>query len=251
MEGLELEDLGDMIPIDSDDIEDMFGDFGASFYEDYVQNVYKSAIAQFIVISNHEVIITVPIPVSAQDPMSFDIRKAITESKLFQELMKWSDIQEIINIWYKIRSVFKFQLDGALSPSDWWANHRAQFERHILKTVERAALSKPAGESIPPFTKRAYIVNGRHITTFDGKTFSIQGGNNCNLLLAKDFGRTGSSISLVNGRLDQKIDPNSGFTVEKKGDIITVIAAGRLHGNVAGALGTIVSILMTDRLSLQ
>ena len=121
----------------------------------------------------------------------------------------------------------------------------------ILKTVERATLSKPAGESIPPFTKRAYIVNGRHITTFDGKTFSIQGGNNCNLLLAKDFGRTGSSISLVNGRLDQKIDPNSGFTVEKKGDIITVIAAGRLHGNVAGALGTIVSILMTDRLSLQ
>ena len=83
----------------------------------------------------------------------------------------------------------------------------------ILKTVERAALSKPAGESIPPFTKRAYIVNGRHITTFDGKTFSIEGGNNCNLLLAKDFGRTGSSISLVNGRLDQKIDQNSGFTV--------------------------------------
>ena len=94
-----------MIPIDSDDIEDMFGDFGASFYEDYVKNVYKSAIAQFIVISNHEVIITVPIPVSAQDPMSFDIRKAIMESKLFQELMKWSDIQEIINIWYKIRPV--------------------------------------------------------------------------------------------------------------------------------------------------
>ena len=113
-----------------------------------------------------------------------------------------------------------------------------------LKTVKRAALSKPAGESVPPFTKRAYIVNGRHITTFDGKTFSIQGGNNCNLLLAKDFGRTGSSISLVNGKLNQKIDPNSGFTVEKKGDIITIIAAGRLHGNVAGALGTIVSNLI-------
>ena len=131
MEGLELEDLGDMIPIDSDDIEDMFGDFGASFYEDYVQNVYKSAIAQFIVISNHEVIITVPIPVSAQDPMSFDIRKAITESKLFQELMKWSDIQEIINIWYKIRPVFKFPLNGALGLFDWRANQRAQFERHF------------------------------------------------------------------------------------------------------------------------
>ena len=131
MEGLELEDLGDMIPIDSDDIEDMFGDFGASFYEDYVMNVYKSAIAQFIVISNHEVIITVPIPVSAQDPMSFDIRKAITESKLFQELMKWSDIQEIINIWYKIRPVFKFQLNGALGLFDWRANQRAQFERHF------------------------------------------------------------------------------------------------------------------------
>ena len=118
VEGLEFGDLGDMIPIDSDDIEDMFGDFGASFYEDYVKNVYKSAIAQFIVISNHEVIITVPIPVSAQDPMSFDIRKAIMESKLFQELMKWSDIQEIINIWYKIRPVFRFKLDGALRPSD-------------------------------------------------------------------------------------------------------------------------------------
>ena len=131
MEGLELEDLGDMIPIDSDDIEDMFGDFGASFYEDYVQNVYKSAIAQFIVISNHEVIITVPIPVSAQDPMSFDIRKAIMESKLFQELMKWSDIQEIINIWYKIRPVFKFPLNGALGLFDWRANQRAQFERHF------------------------------------------------------------------------------------------------------------------------
>ena len=122
-----------------------------------------------------------------------------------------------------------------------------------MKTHNRAGLSKPAGESIPPFTKRAYIVNGRHITTFDGKTFSIQGGNNCNLLLAKDFGRTGSSISLVNGRLQQQIDPNSGFTVEKNGNIITVIAAGRLHGNVAGALGTIVSIFkhITKVLVLQ
>ena len=108
VDGLELEGLDDMLPIDPEDIEDMFGDGGASFYKDYVKDVYKSAIAQFIVISSHEVIITVPIPVSAQDPMSFDIRKAIMESKLFQELMKWSDIQEIINIWYKIRPVFHF-----------------------------------------------------------------------------------------------------------------------------------------------
>ena len=111
VEGLELEDLDDMIPFDSDDVEDMFGDFGASFYEDYVKNVYKSVIAQFIVIGTHEIIITVPIPVSAQDPMSFDIRKAIMESKLFQELMKWSDLQEIINIWYKIRKVFRIMAD--------------------------------------------------------------------------------------------------------------------------------------------
>ena len=112
VDGLELGDLDDIVdenlPFDAEDIEDMFGDGGASFYEDYLKNVYKSAIAQFIVISSHEVIITVPIPVSAQDPMSFDIRKAIMESKLFQELMKWSDIQEIINIWYKIRPVFQF-----------------------------------------------------------------------------------------------------------------------------------------------
>ena len=146
--------------------------------------------------------------VEIQDPMSFDIRKAIMETRIFQEIMKWSDIDEIINLWYIIR----------------------------------ATLAKPAGESIPPFTKRAYIVNGRHITTFDGKTFSIQGGDNCNLLLAKDFGRTGSSISLINGRLQKQIDPNSGFQVETKGGIITVTAAGRLHGNVAGAFGTIVSI---------
>ena len=95
------------MPFDSEDIEDMFGNFGASFYEDYVKNAYKSVIAQFIVVNTHEVIITLPIPVSAQDPLSFDIRKAIMESKLFQELMKWSDIQEIVNIWYKIRTVFK------------------------------------------------------------------------------------------------------------------------------------------------
>ena len=95
------------MPLDSADIEDMLGDYGASFYEDYARNAYKSVIAQFIVVNTHEVIITLPIPVSAQDPMSFDIRKAIMESKLFQELMKWSDIQEIINLWYKIRRVFK------------------------------------------------------------------------------------------------------------------------------------------------
>ena len=107
VEGLELEEFDDLLPLDSADIEDMFGDYGASFYEDYARNAYKSVIAQFIVVNTHEVIITLPIPVSAQDPMSFDIRKAIMESKLFQELMKWSDIQEIINLWYKIRRVFK------------------------------------------------------------------------------------------------------------------------------------------------
>ena len=107
VEGLELEEFDDLLPLDSADIEDMLGDYGASFYEDYARNAYKSVIAQFIVVNTHEVIITLPIPVSAQDPMSFDIRKAIMESKLFQELMKWSDIQEIINLWYKIRRVFK------------------------------------------------------------------------------------------------------------------------------------------------
>lgn len=64
---------------------------------------------------------------------------------------------------------------------------------------------------------------------------------NCEILLAKDFGRTGSSISLVNGRLSSKLTAQSGFEVSEENGVIVIRAAGRLFGNVAGALGTMVS----------
>ena len=64
---------------------------------------------------------------------------------------------------------------------------------------------------------------------------------NCEILLAKDFGRTGSSISLINGKLHTQLTPKSGFDVSEDNGVIVIKASGRLFGNVAGALGTMVS----------
>merc|ERR1711970_1614827 len=79
--------------LELDDFDEMF-DFGGmetSFLggESFSKNMFRSSVAQIMVINSHEVIITLPIPVSAQDPMSFDIRKAIMETRIFQEIMKW------------------------------------------------------------------------------------------------------------------------------------------------------------------
>ena len=68
-----------------------------------------------------------------------------------------------------------------------------------------------------------------------------QKDTNCEILLAKDFGRTGSSISLANGQLRTKLTPKSGFEiVSNENGVIIIKADARLFGNVAGALGTMV-----------
>ena len=62
------------------------------------------------------------------------------------------------------------------------------------------------------------------------------------LKIVKDYVRTGSSISLINGKLEVNLAEGSGFEVKEEKGTIYVKASGRLYGNVAGTLGTIVSI---------
>ena len=129
------------------------------------------------------------------------------DSVIVQELAKMLSIEEMVNIWYKIR----------------------------------AALAKPS-HPLPPYTSIATIVNGRHITTFDGKIFSVDQIDRCSILLAKDFGRTGSWIKLTNGQIESRLAVNSGFEIlPERNGVIVITAAPQLYGNVAGAMGTIVS----------
>ena len=79
------------------------------------------------------------------------------------------------------------------------------------------------------------------MTTFDGKTFTL-GDEQTSLLLAKDFGRTGSKIELKNGKIETDLSSDSGFeVVEVEQNVWEIRTSPRLYGNVAGALGTIVS----------
>jgi len=97
-------------------------------------------MSEIVSVNNHEFIITLPIPLSAQDPEEFDIRKAIMDSILVQEVLKVFSIDEMVDIWYQIR----------------------------------AALAKSQPDR---YSASATIANGRHITTFDGKTYSIDNAN--------------------------------------------------------------------------
>ena len=92
-------------------------------------------------VNDYSVIVTLPIPLSAQDPEHFNIKKAIIESPLVVAFYKLINLNETMNIWYKIR----------------------------------AALAKPSQPLLPPHGAIATISNGQHFTTFDGQSFSLKG----------------------------------------------------------------------------
>ena len=103
-------------------------------------NGLKVIMSEILSVNSHEFIITLPIPLSAQDPENFNVKKAIMDSIVVKEILKVFSIEEMVNIWYQIR----------------------------------AALAKPSNNNHSAY---ATIVNGRHITTFDGKTYSIDKSN--------------------------------------------------------------------------
>ena len=79
------------------------------------------------------------------------------------------------------------------------------------------------------------------MTTFDGKSFTLA-DDQTSILLAKDFGRTGSKIELKNGKVKTDLVSDSGFQVEEiEKNVWEVRTSPRLYGNVNGVLGTIVS----------
>ena len=92
-------------------------------------------------VNDYSIIVTLPIPLSAQDPEHFNIKKAILESPLVVGFYKLINLNETMNLWYKIR----------------------------------AALAKPAQPLLPPHGAIATISNGKHFTTFDGQSFSLKG----------------------------------------------------------------------------
>ena len=96
-------------------------------------------MAEVTSVNDHMLVITLPIPLSAQDPENFNIKKAIIESPVVQGFYKVMSLEETMNLWYMIR----------------------------------AALAKPSSPLLPPHAAIATVSNGKHFTTFDGRTFSL------------------------------------------------------------------------------
>ena len=157
--------------------------------------------------NDNELFITIPLAIPAKEPKDFNMKDAMMKSEFMAELKKIVNLNFWIDQWF----------------------------------IVRAALSKP---SRPMFSAVATIVNGRHVITFDGKMFTLGGADqNRELILVKDYGRTGSQIKIRNGKIESTLTAGSGFTVDEVEDgVIEVRAEGKLYGNVAGILGTIVSI---------
>ena len=166
----------------------------------------KKLGSKFFYVNDHEFFLTIPLAIPAKEPKDFDINDAIMNSEMMQDLKKIVNLQFWIDQWFIIR----------------------------------AGLSKPVRA---PFSAVATIVNGRHVITFDGKYFTLSDSDrDRNMILAKDYGRTGSVIRMRNGKVSHTLTAGSGFEIEEVQDgVVEVRAEGKLYGNVAGVLGTIVS----------
>ena len=103
---------------------------------------YMSGVVSCL--NDAECLVTLPIPLSAQDPEHFNIKKAIIESPIVQAIYKFMDLNETMNAWYRVR----------------------------------ASLAKPATQW---YSATATIANGKHFTTFDGQTYSLEGNDLINI----------------------------------------------------------------------
>merc|ERR1712227_1072538 len=93
--------LGDVVPDLPEELEFFISN---EAWRQMRLSVLRGVVAEVTSVNDHMLIITLPIPLSAQDPENFNIKKAIIESPFVQGFYKVMSLEETMNLWYKIRA---------------------------------------------------------------------------------------------------------------------------------------------------